>query len=171
MPGNYAIYHSRVEPTFVASAGRSPQDHHEVRRLMELDPYYQFWSAMQRRSQEMLWESVVDPTERELSTLVDRSRVLAARSRGSLHLDETLKVPRYHTAADIHLQPGGYHGEFTEDDVAAGAIYDAGINLYMNGALGPTNNAMGQLLTGFFKERYGARTPARNSRYGMRHRQ
>ena len=36
----------------------------EVRGLMTADPYYQFWSATQRNSQEMLWESVIDTVER-----------------------------------------------------------------------------------------------------------
>jgi ubiquinone/menaquinone biosynthesis C-methylase UbiE len=160
MPGAYAVYHSRVEPAFRARHGRPPQDQHEVRRVMEGDPYYQFWSAMQRRSQEMMWETVVESTERQLPQLVDRARKLGRKPKGSLRLDPGLQVPRYHTAADIHLQPGGYHGEFTADDVAAGAVYDVGVHLYLNGALGPQNNAMGQLLTQYFRERFPGRAPA-----------
>jgi len=160
MPGAYAMYQARVEPAFRAAHGRPPRDQHEVRRVMEADPYYQFWSAMQRRSQELMWESVIDPTERQLPELVDRARRLSRRPKGRLRLNPDLKVPRYHTAADIHLQPGGYHTDFTTDDVAAGAIYDLGVHIYLNGALGPQNNAMGQLLTQYFRERFPGRAPA-----------
>jgi len=158
MPGAYQIYAARVEPAFRAKHGRAPKDEHEVRQVMTQDPYYQFWSAMQRRSQELLWESVIDPTERQLPALIDRARKLgqrgAAKRRGRLRLDPQLTVPKYHTAADIHLQPGGYHTDFTADDVAAGAIYDKGINLYMGGALGEENNLMGDTLLAYVREKH-----------------
>ncbi|MBM4191851.1 MAG: methyltransferase domain-containing protein [Gammaproteobacteria bacterium] len=158
MPGAYKVYENRVEPNFRASEGRAPNDHDEVRELMTQDPFYQFWSAMQRRSQEMLWDSVIDPTERQLDALIETSRKLAegatTTGRGSMRLDPNLNIPRYHTAVDIHLQPGGYHTEFTNDDIAAGVIYDKGINLYMGGALGPENNLMGDILLAYLREKY-----------------
>ncbi|MFM7626809.1 MAG: hypothetical protein ACKO7G_10150, partial [Gammaproteobacteria bacterium] len=131
MPGAYQLYERRVAPALRAELGRDP-DEAEVRRAMTREPFYQFWSAMQRRSQEMLWESVIDPTERELPSLIDRAksrakpvvkpqqaqkaqkasrhpRALRRRRRGSLRLDPSLPLPRYHAAVDIHLQPGAYH--------------------------------------------------------------
>lgn len=158
MPGAYKVYEHRVEPGFRAANGRPPQDHDEVRKAMTQDPFYQFWSAMQRRSQELLWESVIDPTERQLPSLIDTSKSLASHAeksgRGSLRLDPTLQLPRYHAAVDIHLQPGGYHTEFTDDDVAAGVVYDKGINLYMGGALGAENNLMGDILLAYLREKH-----------------
>lgn len=158
MPGAYKVYEHRVEPGFRAANGRPPQDHDEVRKAMTQDPFYQFWSAMQRRSQELLWESVIDPTERQLPSLIDTSKSLASKARqsgrGSLRLDPTLQLPRYHAAVDIHLQPGGYHTEFTDDDVAAGVVYDKGINLYMGGALGAENNLMGDILLAYLREKH-----------------
>lgn len=158
MPGAYKVYEHRVEPGFRAANGRPPQDHDEVRKAMTQDPFYQFWSAMQRRSQELLWESVIDPTERQLPSLIDTSKSLANHAeksgRGSLQLDPTLQLPRYHAAVDIHLQPGGYHTEFTDDDVAAGVVYDKGINLYMGGALGAENNLMGDTLLAYLREKH-----------------
>ncbi|MFM8517412.1 MAG: class I SAM-dependent methyltransferase [Nevskiaceae bacterium] len=163
MPGAYQIYAARVEPAFRATHGRAPKDEHEVRQVMTQDPYYQFWSAMQRRSQELLWESVIDPTERQLPALIDRARKLgqlgAAKRRGRLRRVPQLTVPKYHTAADIHLQPGGYHTDFTADDVAAGAVYDKGINLYMGGALGEENNLMGDTLLAYVREKHSDLKP------------
>lgn len=165
MPGAYKVYEQRVGPAFEAQHGRAPTDHHEVRKAMTQDPFYQFWSAMQRRSQELLWESVVDPTERALPALIDTAKRLAASAqsgrRGTLRLDPNLPLPRYHAAVDIHLQPGGYHTEFTDDDVAAGVIYDKGINLYMGGALGAENNLMGDTLVGYLRERHPEFKPRR----------
>jgi ubiquinone/menaquinone biosynthesis C-methylase UbiE len=182
MPGNYQVYAQRVEPKFAREHGRVPQNEQEVRALMTRDPFYQFWSAMQRRSQELLWESVIDPVERELPELIKRAKTptkapskVAARSvsrtgvkgakhakrAGSVRLDPELVVPRYHTAADIHLQPGGYHSDYASDDVAAGAIYDKGINLYMGGALGPQNNLMGDTLLAYLREQHPQFKPQR----------
>lgn len=166
MPGAYRVYQSRVEPAFRAKHGRSPENPEEVRQVMTRDSYYQFWSAMQRRSQEQLWESVIDPTERQLPQLVERADKLAKRKltrgrRGSLKLDPTLEIPRYHRAVDIHLQPGGYHTDFRPDDVAAGLVYDKGINLYMGGALGPENNLMGDTLVAYLREKHPQFQPKR----------
>jgi SAM-dependent methyltransferase len=164
MPGNYRVFHERVEPAFKARTGRNPESEHEVRELMTRNPFYQFWSAMQRRSQEMLWESVIDPTERQLPALIDKARKLGARPlpgkrKGTLRLDPKLEVPRYHTAADIHLQPGGYHTDFTADDIAAGAIYDKGINLYMGGGLGEENNLTGDTLVAYIRKAHPVFSP------------
>lgn len=166
MPGTYAVYQSRVEPKFRAEHGRAPADQDEVRHVMTRDPYYQFWSAMQRRSQELLWESVIEPTERQLPDLIKKSKILATRGRtakakGTLRLNAALPLPKYHAAADIHLQPGGYHSDFAADDVAAGVVYDKGINLYMGGALGPENNLMGDTLVAYLREKHSAFKPTR----------
>ena len=166
MPGAYRVYQQRVEPAFRAAHGRAPADQEEVRQVMTKDSFYQFWSAMQRRSQEMLWESVIEPTERQLTELIGKSRKLSKKSlgkgrKGSLRLDPALVVPKYHTAADIHLQPGGYHTDFTPDDVAAGVVYDQGINLYMGGALGPENNLTGDTLVAYLREKHPEFKPAR----------
>ena len=161
MPGAYKVYASKVEPAFKAKHGRAPADQEEVRKVMTQDPFYQFWSAMQRRSQEMLWESVIDPTERQLPELIDKARKIGRKARGKLRLDPKLEIPRYHRAADIHLQPGGYHTDFTADDIAAGAVYDKGINLYMGGGLGPENDLTGNTLLAYVREKHPGFEPKR----------
>jgi hypothetical protein len=160
MPGNYQVYERRVVPRFQRRERRAPADQHEVRREMELDSYYQYWSALQRRSQEMMWESVIDPTERALPELIARSRRRAQRGdRGSLRLDPNLPTPRYHTAVDIHLQPGGYHTDFGPNDVAAGAIYDQALYLYSHGGSGAENDSMGELLLQYYRSHWPAANP------------
>ena len=159
VPGNAKVYEARVAPRLRRELGREPADRHEVRRAMESDPYYQFWSAMQRRSQELLWESVVEPVERDAAAMQSRAQALrnstqrgSSQATGSLTLDPTLVVPRYHTAVDIHLQPGGYHTDFGADDLSAGAIYDRGIQIYSAGSTGPLNDAMGRMMVQFYRE-------------------
>ena len=163
MPGNYQVYAQRVGPAFERQHGRPPRHHAELRPAMERDPYYQFWSAMQRCSQQLMWDAVIDPVERELPRLKARARVdrSGRRRRGSLRLDPSLPMPRYHTAVDIHLQPGGYHGGAAPDELAAGAIYDQGLNIYSHGSMGPRNEYLGELLLSFFRREHAHLRPRR----------
>lgn len=157
-PGSRRVYEQVVLPKFQQANGRPPQDKYEVRKEMEQQPYYQFWSAMQRSSQEMMWDSVIDTVERTLPQLQESAAAFGSGNpRGSLTLDETLTIPNYHTGVDIHLQPGAYHSEFTENDLAAGAIYDRGVYLYLGGATGPNNDLLGRILVNFFAENYPER--------------
>lgn len=158
-PGNFPTYYNRVLPNFIKEKGREPETRHEVRRVMTHDPYYSFWSAMQRNSQEMIWDSVMDSVERQLPELIEKSR--NAGNKGSLTLDPDLEIPKYHVAADIHLQPGAYHSDHIEDDVAAGAMYDWGTYIYSMGGLGTGNNALGQITCGFYKNEFPDAKPKR----------
>lgn len=161
MPGNRTVYEKELKPAFVERHGREPATPGEVRPLMTSHPYYQFWSALQRCSQEMMWQSVIDPTERELDGLIERARELAAQrpAGGSLRLDPELAIPPYHLAADIHIQPGAYHTEYTADDVAAGVIYEGGLPIYLGGALGPESDLLGNILTRYVKTHHARLEP------------
>ncbi len=156
---NYSLYKTRVEPAFKAAHGRVPADYEEVRHLMTAQPYYQFWSATQRNSQEMMWDSVIDTVERHHAELTEKSGKPAPL--GSLELDPAFEVPRYHTAYDIHLQPGGYHTEQAEQDVAAGAIYDLGVPIYAQGMMGRENNSTGDTCVNFYRNAYPDARPGR----------
>ncbi len=152
-PGVATVYQRRVLPRFRARQQRDPADRHEIRRAMEQDGYYMFWSALQRRSQELMWESLADTIEREHGELVSRYRGFATSEDrlGSLTLDPSLQIPRYHTAVDIHLQPGGYHSDFVADDIAAGALYDTALPIYLSGAMGPENDLLGRTLVDYLR--------------------
>ncbi len=145
-PRNRDVFEERVKPRIVKSKGREPADRHEVREEMRKESYYQFWSGLLRTSQEMMWESVGSSVERQLPELVGAARDAERGAGGSLRLDPELETPNYHTAVDIHCQPGGYHTELTCDDVAAGAIYDRAVYLYAMGRMGPYNDDIGASL-------------------------
>lgn len=151
-PGTFPTYFNRVLPAFIKTNGREPKDRHEVRRVMTKDPFYQLWSAMQRNSQEMIWDSVIDSVERQLPDLLEKAKSL--NGKGSLTLDPSLQVPKYHTAADIHLQPGAYHTDLGPEDLAAGAVYDRGTYIYSMGGLGEHNDGLGRILHKFFRKQY-----------------
>jgi ubiquinone/menaquinone biosynthesis C-methylase UbiE len=159
-PGNKTIYERRALPAFEREHGRAPKDRHEVRSLMKSDAYYQFWSELLRTSQEMMWESVGSSVERQLPELISKARD-ARSEHGSLRLDPDLEVPAYHRAVDIHCQPGGYHTELTEDDVAAGAVYDRAVYVYAMGRMGPFNDDIGASLAHHIRREFPDFAPRR----------
>lgn len=143
--GNRERYERSVKPAFARAHGRPPQDRFEVRDVMQRDAYWRMFSTLLRTSQEMMWSACQIPVERDLDALNARVREVGARGAagGSLRLDPALPVPRYHSAVDIHCQPGGYHTEAVPDDAAPGMVYDRAVHVYAMGQMGPTNDDMG----------------------------
>lgn len=151
-PGLETAYEKRAKPKFEAEHQRAPETMQEVGLVMKNDSHYQAWSSLLRTSQEMMWSSAQIPVERSLASLVEKAR--STSSTGSLTLDPALQTPAYHTAVDIHCQPGGYHTEYTEDDVAQGAIYDRAVYLYAMGQMGENNADMGDSTINWLRTHY-----------------
>lgn len=152
-PGKRTLYEARVKPAFVRAHNRPPKDRHEVRKAMEVEPFNQVWNALRRTTQELMFDSIGESVERQLPELIDRAAALNG-NLGTLTLDPGLKIPRYHTAVDIHCKPGGYHTELTDNDVFAGAEYDRSYNLFAMGASGPNNDDMGRSTARYVQQHY-----------------
>jgi SAM-dependent methyltransferase len=160
-PGNKTIYDRVVKPEFEREHQRSPQNRHEIRAAMQQHPYYRWWSALRRINQEMLWDAVNASVDRQLPELIERAKD-RDRPLGTLTLDPNFKIPAYQTAVDIHCMPGGYHSEYTADDLAAGATYDRGVYIYGVGWLGPLNDDMGlSIVKNYLKPKYPDFRPAK----------
>ncbi len=159
-PGNRLAFEHRVKPVFVKEHGREPENRFEIRDVMGEDPHYRMFSALLRTSQEMMWSASQQPVQRNLDDLIKKAKDTGSAG-GSLRLDPDLEIPRYHKAVDIHCQPGGYHTEVTEDDVAPGAIYDRAVFIYAMGQMGPDNADMGGSTVAWIKENYPDFEPAR----------
>ena len=159
-PGNKLSYQQRSAPAYEKRHKQAPQDYHQVREAMQDDPFFIFWSAMQRNSQEMMWRSVQVSVERDYPKIKQSARATASAG-GTLALNPDLEIPRYHKAVDIHCMPGGYHSEFTPDDLANGAVYDRAVWLYAMGRMGPFNDDIGLTTIDFVKQNYPNLKPKR----------
>ena len=159
-PKVHEAYEKRVRPAFEKTAGRAPQDRHEVRRAMAGDPTYQAWSALRRSSMEMRQQAGRGLVLRQIDSLVEKARHYNGGDDG-LELDPSVEVPRYASAVDIHCMPGGYHTELLPDDVSAAANYDAGIFATTGGMLGRYNDGGGQALAQWLGERHPGFRPRR----------
>ena len=126
---------------------------------MKPDQHYQAWSSLLRTSQEMMWSSTQIPVERAIN---ERAGTASGQELlGSLTLDPALKIPSYHTAVDIHCQPGGYHTEYVENDLAQGAIYDRAVYIYAMGQMGLCNADMGDNTVAWLKQSHPDFNPSR----------
>jgi ubiquinone/menaquinone biosynthesis C-methylase UbiE len=159
--GNAVAYEKRVRPKIAKEKHRDPNDRFEVRDEMTQDPYYQMFSALLRTSQEMMWSSCQIPVDRELQALNRKINRKPKKPRGSLRLNPSLTTPKYHSAVDIHCQPGGYHGEFDKRDASAGMVYDRAVHIYAMGQMGPYNNDMGASIILWLKEHHPDFKPKR----------
>jgi SAM-dependent methyltransferase len=141
-PGNEVVYEKLAKPKFEQEHQRPPQNRHEIREVMQHEPYYRWTSALKRINQEILWDAVNTSVDRQLPELIERAKDQGSEL-GTLTLDPNFQIPNHQKAVDIHCMPGGYHSEFTADDVAAGATYDRGVYVYGLGWLGSLNDDLG----------------------------
>tara|TARA_B100001059_G_C17827213_1_gene582154 strand:+ start:844 stop:2001 length:1158 start_codon:yes stop_codon:yes gene_type:complete len=158
-PGLKPAYEKRAKPKFVAEHQREPETIQEVGEAMKPDQHYQAWSSLLRTSQEMMWSAAQIPVERTINELATSSS--GQQGLGSLSLDPELKIPSYHTAVDIHCQPGGYHTEYIENDVAQGAIYDRAVYIYAMGQMGTNNADMGDSTVAWLRQAHPEFNPSR----------
>ena len=160
-PGNKIVYNAYEKDTYHKKVGKEPKDRHEVRKIMTKNRYYQMYSAMQRHTQEMTWDSVIDSVERDLPRLIENANNVSGKAGGTLSLDKNFKVPSYLTYYDIHLQPGAYHASYSDQDVSAGALYDRGTYLYTLGNIGPKMDFLGRTLVEYYKRSNPGKSPKR----------
>ena len=161
LPGLGPVYRTRATKRFEQGNGHPPADRHEIRKALVSDSYFQHYAAVNRISQELLWDSVIDSVEREGEGLIERAETASDANKGDLRIDEGFEVPRYVSALDIHCMPGGYIGREGNEDVRLGALYDRGVFLYSMGYAGPDNDDMGRSVCHYIKSRIGDFKPRR----------
>ena len=157
MPSNRIVFDRRAAKHFSARHGVAIETSKDVREAMNQDDYFKFYASARRTSQELIWASVTPAVEDALSRLA----AIPTGTLGQLTLNPDTLMPRYATAIDIHCMPGGYAQDHGNGDMAAGAVYDRGVYLYMSGLMGPNNDGVGQLAARFLKARFPDLAPRR----------
>lgn len=145
-PRNEERYAREGLPAFRARRGRAPVTVAEAEEALHDSAGYRLWSAMNRAAQEMLWVAAGEPVLRDGERLEREAARLAGRDDrlGALHLDPAFEPPHEVADVDIHLQPGGYALDRGPRDIAAGALYENGGNIYSFGqGVGLTDSKAG----------------------------
>jgi len=159
-PGNEIVYNKRVRPAFEKLKGRPPENRHEVRRAMNIDPFHNIWGALRRNTMEMRQVNGQFVTLRQLDKLAKRAAKLNKNS-DRLTLDKTLKIPPYVSEVDHHCMPGSYHRELIDGDVSPAANYDTGFFVTTNGSIGGLCDAAGQAIAEWLKTHHTKIAPKR----------
>ena len=159
--GRRDVFEGRVKPAFVKEHGRAPKDRHEVRKAVQDDPYFQFWGHLRVLANQTLFFENSQTVERQLDTLIEKAKP-GKHEKGTLELDANFKIPKYQAALDMHWMPGSYYTKTTNDDVAAGAMYDSG-GLYVMtaGNLGPLGDGGAYSVINYLRETYPDFNPKR----------
>ncbi|MCU0760996.1 MAG: class I SAM-dependent methyltransferase, partial [Steroidobacteraceae bacterium] len=153
--GMRAVWDAEVEPGFRRSRKRGPKDGPEVHQAIKPNEYFKFYSSLRVTAQDMVWQSVFPPLDRQRDALKQKAGELQRRTRlGSLSLQPGFEVPRAVSAIDVHLMAGNYDGEYDTDDVTAGALYDNGLAVFSFGLMGQNLDDIGQSIAGFIKRKY-----------------
>ena len=149
MPSTRTVFDKRAAAAFARETGAPPETPRDIRKAMDADSWYRFYLSARRTSQELIWESVVPAVEADPPT-----------GGAGADLDPSVVPPRYMSAIDIHCMPGGYAEDSGDGDLAAGAVYDRGVYLYMSGLMGPRNDAVGALTVAYLKAHFPDFAPA-----------
>jgi ubiquinone/menaquinone biosynthesis C-methylase UbiE len=159
-PGCRELYEKGLLAVFRERHGRDPQSFDEVFGLLRESFYFRGTELLGRTAQEMVWDTVGESIERQLGELNAKAQA-RRRGGGSLRLNPALKIPRYLQAVDIHVMPGNFHRDRSEDDVFAGALYDRGVYVFSFGGLGALNDNYGHAIAEFLQERLPRFKPRR----------
>lgn len=152
--GMRSVWDGDVEPVFRHRHKRAPANGPEVHAAIRANEYFKFYSSLRVTAQDMVWQSVFPPLERNRGALKAKAARLAGRRKGSLTLKPGFEVPRYVSAIDVHLMAGNYDGEYEADDLAAGALYDNGLAVFSFGLMGQNLDDIGQSIAGFIRLKY-----------------
>ena len=143
-----------AKPEFERKHGKAATSSQDVRKLMEAEPFHQFWLSSLRHQQELMWDNVSDSVDRQLDDLKAKFRS-HDKPKGSLRVNPDFDVPAYIEAFDNHRMPGSYYTQTTDDDLRAGALFDGAAALYhVNRNGGRMNDARGWTLIDHIQTRF-----------------
>lgn len=158
-------FEQHAEPEWTKSQGAQPSDGGEVHKAIRHRDYFKFYSSLRCATQELVWDSVIEPVETNTKELNEKFQKLISdqhRTQGSLELDASIDTPAYADAIDVHLMPGNYGGtDGTELNFEPGAIYDNGLNVFAFGAMGKQLNDIGWSMANYFKAKFPDIQPQR----------
>ena len=153
-----ADYEANILPSFQRRHGCAPETQDEIHAEMKGHPIFQFYSSTRYNAQEMCWRSVIPTVQDRLDEIKAKAKKATQSPIGSLELDPDLEVPSNIADLDVHLMPGGY---VSEDEIAAGAVYDNGLTVFTAGFIGPNIDDIGQSFANAIKQRYPDVKPER----------
>lgn len=151
-----ALYDSEIKTTPDETA-------EQIRDGLYRNGTYQAICCIRRIAQQMMWQCIRSPIERNADTLSEKYQYYVSRKNkvGTLTLNPGVEMPESLTRVDVHLQPDGYLRDETDRDVLAGALYEAGGALYSQGQNIGTRENKASVILRYIGKRYPGFRPDR----------
>ncbi len=153
------IYEREVAPVLRTTLGREP-GHAEIADAMREQPPNRLWYAMRTAAQHMSYRASEAVIERQREDLIAQAAALCG-GPGTLALDPALSAPRYVSALETHLMPGGYLREHAANDVSAGALFDRQMTVNREGSQGALSDDPGASIAAWLRARFPDFAPHR----------
>lgn len=127
-------FDEHILPEYVLANGTAPANRKEAGETVTKDRMFQLWATLNYRSQNLMWDTVQETTDRIIDDRVQTFQSLRdkASAGGGLHLSDELLVRAPVKTTEIHRQPGGYWRERRIDDIEQGLNYSGPVELYRN---------------------------------------
>lgn len=149
----------RLAPQMSTNGRDAKVEYRDLERRLSQLGVYRTWQALTVQAQQEMWRSVGECVDRQLPELERRA---ADQAAGSVRTDAKFAAPRYLSAVDIHLMPGGYAADRGEGDLRQGAVFDKAAALYHMGRNGgELNDVRGHTLVQHYFDRFAGRMPQR----------
>lgn len=155
--GNEAIFAQEV-------AASHPHTWQQMVTALYGNPKFALWASLQRCSQELMWQAVGETVFREESRITEAAARLRAHASagGSVTTgDVDPNALAAYQSFRVHLQPRGYLRDVGSEDITAGALYEAGGNLYSMGRGMGQKDSKGEALIRYLKQRHWLARPTR----------
>ena len=151
-------YEDYVKPE-AQKRGNTCDTPEHIHKALKSDFMFKAYSSARTCAQEMVFDVVSDSVDREFETL--RAKAKPVAKKGSLTLDDSVEIPKSVSEIDVHLAPGSYHAEYTEEDFATGAVYDNAIEVFSFGQFGKDSNDIGMTLSNYVRLKFPDFKPAK----------
>jgi len=128
------LFDDQLVPAAAQTTGKTPETRADAEVLLASHPLYHLWGSLTFHSQNLMWDSVADTTNRTIDVQVEAYRSLSTGKDklGSVALKKELVVKAPVSTTEIHRQPGGYWREQRPDDLEAAMNYSGTVDLYRN---------------------------------------
>jgi ubiquinone/menaquinone biosynthesis C-methylase UbiE len=159
-PGNKLAYETQALAQFTQQHERAPTTRHEVRKLMNSNPFHNMWGAVRRNLMEVRQQTGRAIVLRQIEELAQRAAKLNDQD-SNLTLNSSITIPPYVANIDHHCMPGSYYTELVTGDVAPAANYDTGFFVTTGGTIGGLCDGAGLAIANWVKTNASDFSPKR----------
>ena len=147
-----SLYEKKLHKKLFDSLGREP-NRKEIAKFIRSQLEGKIWYRLRTDNQDRMYNITFDTILRESKNISK----IASKSKGkigSMKLNSKIKIPSYLKKLDIHRRPGGYHSQYFDGDISAGAHYDKTISIHNMGSHGLNNDDPGKSIALWIKKKY-----------------